>query len=142
MVFSPMEYRYQRVVFLLLKQIVPLLRWITLPVVQVQIGRFLCKTYRIYFSKASVTLSVTGFIAIVSTSLLCFFFCTALFFCTAALLFAFSASEPDSFFINFYFLTALPFFLFSMFVMFIYVYGCFICFLFYTVLMFFSVCMF
>ena len=80
MVFSPMEYWYRRVVFLLLKQIVPLLRWITLPVVHMQIGRFLCKTYRIYFSKASVMLFVTGFIAIVSTGLCCFFFYAALLF--------------------------------------------------------------
>ena len=69
-----------------------------------------------------------------------FFLLRCVAFCTAALLFAFSANEPDSFFINFYFLTALPFFLFSMFVMFMGVLFVF-CFI-YTVLMFFSVCMF
>ena len=122
MIFTQMEYWYQRAVFLLLKQIVTLLRWITLPVVHRQIGRFLYKTDKTSLSKTSVMLSITGVTAIVSTGLLCFFFCTALLFCTAASLFALSANGPDSFlltsFLNFYFLIALPFFLFSMFFMF------------------------
>ena len=71
---------YQRVVFRLLKQIVPFLRWITPPAVHMQIGSFLYKTDKARFSKASVTLSVTGFTAIMSTGLPCFFFFADLFF--------------------------------------------------------------
>ena len=66
------------------------------------------------------------------------FFVLSCFFCTAVSLFALSTNGADSFFINFYFLTALPFFLFSMFFMFMGVLFVF-CF---TVVLFFSVCMF
>ena len=70
------------------------------------------------FFKASATLSITGFIAITSTGLPCFFFCAQLLFCIAALLFELSANGPNRFFNFNYFLAALPFFLFSMFFMF------------------------
>ena len=138
MIFSQLEYRYQEVVFQLLKQIMPLLRQITLPAAHMQIGRFFYRTDKTRFSKASVTLSVTGFAGIASTGLPCFSFAPRGFFCTADLFFAFSVNESDSFFIDFYFLTALPFFLFSMFFMFNGVLSVF-CF---TVVLFFSVCMF
>ena len=115
-----------------------LLRQITLPAAHMQIGRFFYRTDKTRFSKASVTLSVTGFAGIASTGLPCFSFAPRGFFCTADLFFAFSVNESDSFFIDFYFLTALPFFLFSMFFMFNGVLSVF-CF---TVVLFFSVCMF
>ena len=118
MVFFQMEYWYRRIVFLLLKQIVPLLRQITLPAVHMQISRFIYKTDTTCFSKASVTLSVTGFPAIASTGLLCFFFMRwAAFLCCSFTCCTF-CQWPGSF-INLYFFTALPFFLFSMFFMFI-----------------------
>ena len=119
-----------------------LLRQITLPAAHMQIGRFFYRTDKTRFSKASVTLSVTGFAGIASTGLPCFSFAPRGFFCTADLFFAFSVNESDSFFIDFfidfYFLTALPFFLFSMFFMFMGVFHVF-CFYGFNV---FSVCMF
>ena len=136
MVFSRMEHRYLRVVFQLLKQIVQFLRQMIMPAVHMQISRFICKTATTRFSKASVTLSGTGFIGIYSQVCFVFFLCAMLLFCTAASPFSLLTNGSDSFFINF--LTALPFFLFSMFFMFKGVFHVF-CF---TVVMFFSVCMF
>ena len=131
MVFSQLEYWYQGVVFQLLKQIVPFLRWITLPAVYTQIDKFLYKTDKAPLQKASVTLSITGFIGIHSQAYSAFSFALSCFFCTAVSLFALSANGPDSFlltsFLNFYFLIALPFFLFFMFmgVLFVFLfYGC------------------
>ena len=125
MIFSQLEYWYQGVVFRLLKQIVPFLRWITLPAVYTQIGKFLCKTDTTRFSKASVTLSTTGFIGIHSQAYSTFSFALSCFFCTAVSLFALSTNGSDSFFINFYFFNGTAVFLvFHVF----YVYKCFICF--------------
>ena len=103
-----------------------------------QIGSFLCSTDKFLFRKTSATLSAAGFTAIMSTGLPCFFFCAQLLFCIAALLFGLSANGPNRFFNFNYFLAALPFFLFSMFFMFMGVLSVF-CF---TVVLFFSVCMF
>ena len=129
MVFSQIEHSYQRLVFQPLKQIVPLLRWITLSAVHVQIGNFLYKTDKTSLSKTSVMLSITSFTAIVSTGLLCFFFCDVLLFLYRSFTFClFSQWAWQLFNLIFIIFTALPFFLFSMFFMFM---GVFHVFLFY-----------
>ena len=142
MVFSQLENWYQRVVFRLLKQIVPFLRWITLPVVHMQIDKFLYKTDKAPLQKTSAAPSITGFIGIHSQAYSAFSFALSCFFCTMNLFFAFSVNESDSFFIDFNFLTALPFFLFSMFFIMFFMFKGVLSVFCFTVVLFFSVCMF
>ena len=98
-----------------------------------QIGRFFYRTDKTRFSKASVTLSVTGFTGIASTGFPCFSFAPRGFFAPRIYFLPFQSMSLTAFLLIFLlifiFLTALPFFLFSMFFMFM---GVFHVFLFYA----------